>query len=39
MANRRRNGSRANGRAGRGGVQPQQKQERKRPPIKVSLNS
>ncbi|CAM4670313.1 unnamed protein product [Leuciscus chuanchicus] len=35
MANRRRNGSRANGRAGRGGVQPQQTQQRKRPPIKA----
>ncbi|XP_067232021.1 phosphate cytidylyltransferase 1B, choline b [Chanodichthys erythropterus] len=35
MANRRRNGSRANGRAGRGGVQAQQQQQRKRPPIKA----
>uniref|UniRef100_A0A672MXI5 choline-phosphate cytidylyltransferase n=1 Tax=Sinocyclocheilus grahami TaxID=75366 RepID=A0A672MXI5_SINGR len=34
MVNRRRNGSRANGRAGRGGVQTQQQQQRKRPPIK-----
>uniref|UniRef100_A0A671RQI7 choline-phosphate cytidylyltransferase n=1 Tax=Sinocyclocheilus anshuiensis TaxID=1608454 RepID=A0A671RQI7_9TELE len=33
MVNRRRNGSRANGRAGRGGVQTQQ--QRKRPPIKA----
>ncbi|KAF4098374.1 phosphate cytidylyltransferase 1B, choline b [Onychostoma macrolepis] len=35
MVNRRRNGSRANGRAGRGGVQAQQEQQRKRPPIKA----
>ncbi|XP_067280835.1 phosphate cytidylyltransferase 1B, choline b [Pseudorasbora parva] len=34
MANRRRNGSRAN-RAGRGGVQAQQQQQRRRPPIKA----
>ncbi|KTF78303.1 hypothetical protein cypCar_00021852 [Cyprinus carpio] len=35
MVNRRRNGSRANGRAGRGGVQTQQQQQRKWPPIKA----
>ncbi|NP_001032451.1 phosphate cytidylyltransferase 1B, choline b [Danio rerio] len=35
MAKRRRNGSRGNGRTARGGVQAQQQQQRKRPPIKA----